>query len=506
MQIILMEILDVPVSVGLNSLVTDNTSFYSWSNTLQYSSAAYPWDAVERSTTSTGDDDIGTNNIFVDCTKTNDDCVHVLTEVWNGQVNEWEKGIQDGYIEPVDGGGQVGKLGWYVSSQTAQNDSTLTNFYGLRGESNREKLATVFQKPNTWIEYCELYSMDNCTFPFDDIAPGGYPNVEAGDDGSTYYKEESYTGHFQSPPESNDCVLYPTTCTGYMISPPCTWSGNADAQLHWNDIVGLKYDGPMTPNGGYGYGNMIQIWKAANATKSDVMMWWWQPEALLEEFSSSDTHSFQLVLLPTSTDVCYAARISSEDRCSDDITTRRGDSMGACDNEAHALQKIISSSLGKQNMMLPHVSHSPGYEFIRSLKITDLEMQNLFKRWKKLNVDPYGNDTREAVCTWVVDNIDKLLDFIPQGYPRILDTTSSYKEGYLYAATAVAVVCAIKIIVITGLVYHWRLTKVFVYAQESFIRIILFGFGLVCIGALLFSLVSIRSILNLIVVTRIDVK
>ena len=117
-------------------------------------------------------------------------------------------------------------------------------------------------------------------------------------------------------------------------------------------------------------------------------------------------------------------------------------------------------------------------------------MQNLFKRWKKLNVDPYGNDAREAVCTWVVDNIDRLLDFIPQGYPRVLDTTSSYKEGYLYAATVVAVLCAITITVISGLVYYWRLTKVFVYAQELFVRIILFGFGLVCIGALLFSLVS----------------
>ena len=486
MQIILMEILNVPVSVGLNSIVTDKTSFYSSSNTLQYSTSAYPWDAVERSTSTNSTGDVN----FVDCTETNDDCVHVLTEVWNGQVNEWERGIQEGYIEPVDGGGQVGKLGWYVSSQTAQSDSTLTNFYGLRGEQNRQKLATVFQKPNTWIEYCELYSINNCTLPYDEIAPGGYPNVDDGDDGSIYYKEGSYNGYFQSPSESYDCTLYPTTCTGFMISPPCTWSGNADAQVYWNDIVGLKLDGPMITNGGYGYSNMIQIWKAANATKSDVMMWWWQPESLLEEFSDSDTHSFQLVLLPTATDVCYAARISSEDRCSDDITTRRGDSMGACDNEAHALQKIISSSLGKQNMMLPPVSRSPGYEFIRSLKITDLEMQNLFKRWKKLNVDPYGNDAREAVCTWVVDNIDRLLDFIPQGYPRVLDTTSSYKEGYLYAATVVAVLCAITITVISGLVYYWRLTKVFVYAQELFVRIILFGFGLVCIGALLFSLVS----------------
>ena len=112
-----MEILNVPVSVGLNSIVTDKTSFYSSSNTLQYSTSAYPWDAVERSTSTNSTGDVN----FVDCTETNDDCVHVLTEVWNGQVNEWERGIQEGYIEPVDGGGQVGKLGWYVSSQTAQN-------------------------------------------------------------------------------------------------------------------------------------------------------------------------------------------------------------------------------------------------------------------------------------------------------------------------------------------------------------------------------------------------
>ena len=32
---------------------------------------------------------------------------------------------------------------------------------------------------------------------------------------------------------------------------------------------------------------MIEIWKAANATKSHVFLWWWTPELLLEEFAES---------------------------------------------------------------------------------------------------------------------------------------------------------------------------------------------------------------------------
>ena len=120
----------------------------------------------------------------------------------------------------------------------------------------------------------------------------------------------------------------------------------------------------------------------------------------------------------------------------------------------------------------------------------------MLNNWKTPGVDPYGNDAREAVCSWVVENMDFLLGFVPQGHPRVLDEISSYNHIYLYAATFVAIFCSLGIIATAGFVYQWRLTKVFVYAQVTFVHIILFGFLLVCVGAILFSLVSTMRYCN----------
>ena len=341
-QIMLMEVLKVPVSVGLNSALTNVTGFYSPKNTLEYSSKAYAWEALKTST----------NNVA--CETIQEDCVHVLPEVWNGQVTQWVSSSQEGTIEPVDGCGQVGKIGWYVPSFTAKRDVSLVHYYGLQGEENRAKMAETFKRPTTWIEYCDEVSPDNCTTP--DSVAQGYPSDLS--ETIKYFHDGSYTGYFRMLPENN-CTEFPTTCTGYMIAPQCTWSTTVDAQIYWNDMVGLAQDGPLMPNKAYNYASEIEIWRAANATKSDVMFWWWTPEPLVEEFSKSEA-KFQQVLLPTSTDVCFRNSIEQEDRCSKDIAVRRGNELGSCDAPAHALQKVIASSLVKQTMSQTEASRSPG--------------------------------------------------------------------------------------------------------------------------------------------------
>lgn len=469
MQIVMMEILKVPVTVGLNSGVTKTSGFYSPTNTLEYSSLAYSWDAMR--------DDIN-------CEKTNEDCVDVMPEVWNGQVSKWVSMMQQGVIEPVDGCGQVGKLGWFIPGSTARRDDSLVSYFGLAGEESRAKLAQAFKRPTTWYEYCEEVSTNNCTTA-DDVAEH-YPESES--QAFKYFQEGEFTGYFRMLPV-NDCNSFPDTCTGYIVGPTCTWSTNVDAQLHWNNIVGLKADGPSEANHGYEYGSMTEIWRAANATKSDVMMWWWQPEALVEEFSFTDWR-FQQIILPTVTDVCSEARIGVEDRCVDDITVRRGDPLGACDYEAHALQKIISSSLQRKTMAQPESSRSPGYPFLRSLKVTDIQIQSLLKRWMGINKDKYGNDARVAVCSWVVDHLDTLVDFIPPGHPRTLDPTGSFNEWFLYCAMVFAVLAFVGLLATIAFVHQYRFTKVFVYAQAILIQIILVGFLMVIAGAFLYAVVS----------------
>ena len=470
MQIMSMEVLKVPVTIGLNSNLTKKSSFYSPENVLEYSRNPYAWEAM---------------HIDVDCANTDEDCVDIMPEVWNGQVSKWELQMQEGIIEPVDGCGQVGKIGWFIPMNAARRDDSLMSYYGLQGEENRAKLAQTFKRPTTWYEYCEEVSINNCTTP-DEVAKH-YP--ESSSQATKYFEEGQFTGFFRMLPENN-CTEYPETCTGYIVGPPCQYSTNIDAQLYWNDIVGLTPDGPSEPNKGYEYVNHIEIWRAANATKSDVIMWWYLPDATVEEFSDTDW-SFQQIVLPTVTDACFNARIGVDDRCVDDITLRRGDPLGACDYEAHALQKVISSNLQKKTVALSEGSRSPGYPFLRALKVTDLETQSILKRWMEIGKDQYGNDARQAVCSWVIENSDKLLNFIPQGHPRNLDPTGSFNQGYLYTAMAVATLCFLGLLAIAWFVHHYRRTKVFVYAQENFIQIILFGFLLVVVGGFLYAVVSV---------------
>lgn len=470
MQIVLMEVLKVPVTIGMNSGLTSISSFYSPTNTLEYSSQVYPWEGFR-------EDDI-------DCKTTDETCIDVMPEVWNGQFSKWISLMQQGLIEPVDGSGQVGKIGWFIPTATARIDDSLLSFYGLQGEENRAKLAQTFKRPTTWYEYCEEVSINNCTTP-DNVAEQ-YPETEA--DAAKFFKEGQFTGYFRMLPE-NDCTVFPETCTGYIVGPQCTWSTNVDAQLYWNNIVGLKPDGNMEPNKGYEYSSQVEIWRAANATKSDVIMWWWQPDVLVEEFSSTD-FSFQQIVLPTVTDVCFESRIEVEDRCVDDIAVRRGDPKGACDYEAHALQKVISSNLQRKTLAQVESSRSPGYSFIRSLKVSDLQIQSLLKKWMAIDKDKYGNDARLAVCSWVVDHLDTLVDFIPPGHPRSFDPTGSFDEGYLVFAMVLSAICFLVLLAIAGFVYQYRLTKVFVYAQSTLIQIILLGLLLVIVGAFLCAVVS----------------
>ena len=471
-QILLMEILKVPATVGLTTESTFKSGFYSPTNTLEYSSKAYPFEALR---------DADQCHLISDDFK---ECANVLPEVWNGQLNEWTAALNEGYVEPLEGNGQVGKGSWYVPAFSAANDESLVSFYGLRGEGRRQKLANDFRRPTSWGEYCQTVSKDNCTTA-DNTVPngGGYPTNPL--QASKYFAPPSFMGYFDLT-DANNCTINPDTCIGHIVGPSCTWSTNIDAQLFWNDIK-LKPDGPILPNGGYDFGSLIEIWRAANQTKSNVLFWWWRPEALVEEFHGTDAQ-FQMVLLPEATDICSRARVSTENRCSENIMERRGDPDGACDQEAHALQKVFSKKFAEASEATPPVSKSPGYDLMKALKITDLEINNMLRRWINVGVDQYGNDAREAVCGWVVENVDMLLDFMPPGYPKQLSEQSSYDTGFLHAATSVAAFCCLMVVVTSIFAIKFHKTKVFVYAQAHIVALILFGFFLITVGSILTTL------------------
>jgi hypothetical protein len=115
-QIVLSEVLNVPVRVGLGrtsanlttkeSLQTSN--FYSLETALPtMDGPSYPWHGIRKA-----------NDMGGDCSLTQDDCFHVMPDVWIGQRDNYEREYADGQIDYLDGNGQVGK-------------SMLVKYYGI---------------------------------------------------------------------------------------------------------------------------------------------------------------------------------------------------------------------------------------------------------------------------------------------------------------------------------------------------------------------------------------
>lgn len=106
-QIVLSEVLNVPVRVGLgrtsanlttkDSLQTAN--FYNLETNLpSMDGPSYPWHGIRKA-----------NELGGDCSRTQDDCFHIIPDVWMGQRVNYEREYADGQIDYLDGNGQVGK-------------------------------------------------------------------------------------------------------------------------------------------------------------------------------------------------------------------------------------------------------------------------------------------------------------------------------------------------------------------------------------------------------------
>ena len=457
LQIMLQEIMEVPISVGFNTSTALEMSFYSPKNTLEYSPVAYPWEGLKNAR---------------DCHLKTESCVQVLPEVWNGQAFVLEQLLEDGIIDAVQGDGQIGKISWFLPKFAIVQDPSLASYVGLQGAHNREKLAKTFGRPTSWIEYCTRISPINCSKP-DEFA-FFYPHNEA--EQGMYFVSGAYTGYFEKRTSScNSLVSH--NCTGYIVQSSCEWSSHMDQQLYWNNIS-LSSDGPLQPNHGYDYSSMIQIWKAANATKSPVIMWWWKPESLVELFQGTNAE-FEQIHLPTPTVECSAYRADTAARCSADVWDRRGHPLGACDQEPHSLQKIIASSLNEQSLEQPVGLRSPGYEFILNFQITDLQMNSILRRWISIGEDTYGNDARQAVCEWVTENLEDLLDFIPSEIDIIMDDNliSNGALGFGYA-----------MMIVSWLLASVSLGWIFVNREDPLVRVAQLRFlVLICFGVIVSS-------------------
>eukprot|EP00934_Nitzschia_sp_Nitz4_P008847 Nitzschia sp. Nitz4//scaffold124_size66437//58765//65003//NITZ4_006121-RA/size66437-processed-gene-0.51-mRNA-1//-1//CDS//3329534582//8837//frame0 len=468
-QILLSEFAGVPATVGLNNNVSAISSFYSPWNVVAPSEIAYPYDALLRS------------NEVVDCSLTGENCVHLLPEVWAGQEVDFLPLVRNESIEHPVRNGLLGRSGLQIPAISAAEYPQLAIWHGLAGEENRQFLAETFLRPTSWLEYCTEVSPSECMNASDSVA-SRFPLSEEED---MYFSQGLFTGFFRAT-DANNCTANPTTCTGHVVTPPCSWSVPIDSQLYWNDIVGLERDGSLPYHlGGYLDSQMIQIWKAANATGNHVIMHWYAPEPLTVEFFGS-SYEFQPVTFPLPTADCMDNRVNAADRCSEDENVRRGDKRGSCGDDIDALRGLFAEIVADTDAV-NDVDRSPAYQSLKNLYITNLDIQDIIRTWEMKQRDPYGNDIRDAVCDWVISNLDTLEDAVPQGYPRVLSEKSDYRSWYLFVARVFAAFVSGLAFVCFLSVLKYRNTKSMVFAQPIFLCLIITGFGMYSLGGMMFA-------------------
>ena len=206
MQILLSEFLGVPSTIETSG--AGPLSFYDKDNTLSYPGPTYPFEALEAA-----------NKFAGNCTSSPDDvaCAHVLPELWDGETTIIREAQRKGTIEPTQGCGYYGKIGWYIPIFLAEKNPAIISYFGFAGEENRQLLAETFKRPLTWQEYCDRVGSLGCN----ESDPVAKQQPSDTIEGSRYFVSNIYQGYFDDQHSKNDCVANPTTCTGHMVVGGC---------------------------------------------------------------------------------------------------------------------------------------------------------------------------------------------------------------------------------------------------------------------------------------------
>ena len=481
MQIVLSEILQVPASIETSSPERNN-NFYDPDSAYSYS-LAYDFDALRAASDYGGncEDIVRQNNQHKeDPNYVYQSCANVMPEAWDGQEDNIKRLEEEHTIEPAEGAGGVSQAGWYIPKFVAEKNHSLLSHFGLSGQEGRHMLADTFHRPTTWHDYCTQVSPTNCTV--DDGIAARPPQPDS-DEGQYYFVEESFKGHFRRT-EENDCETYPETCTGHITNVVCTWSTFAVPQAYYADIA-VESNGP-TSNGGYPFKRMTEIWKAANATKSPVMFYWFTPDRTVQEFVNTEGE-FQQILMPNPTQTCIEHRVPVEGRCSADPIDQVGSSLGACGSHVQPYKKLIASNLFESNLDIAEALQSPAYEVISDFQISDLQINEIFDHWYERGTDRWNYDPREAVCQWTAQNLDELMRFVPRTYPRTI-RAMGYAQPVLYVAIALGIFACLSVVSTAMAVYKLRKTPVMQTGQVEFMMMLLLGLLLVAIASILVAI------------------
>jgi len=485
LQIILSEVLHVPVSIetGFSDRSAD---FYGIDIPLDLSK--FDSNFVE----------LNVSSEVLDCRTINNNpsypdeytsCAHVVPEVWDPfrfNLNKKAKGTG-----PFRELGMLASRRWYIPKFTALRNPSLTSVYGLGGDDNRQKLAETFKRPTMWKVYCEEVSNDGCAT--DDGIASRPPIDDPEEEESTMmFKDGNYTGHFRYT-DANNCTGFSNneTCTGHFADYPCEYSSLAPQQIYYNDIA--------LESNGYTLSQLKGIWKAANATKSDVMMMWSTPEMMYEEFFHTDAE-FIAVTLPPSSRECNENRDPFGSLCDPAFSEARNTGafdgslgLGACDTPlTQTIKKFISNGLVQATFDpdIPEAFRSPAYAMIDNFRISSEDLRDIFNDWRtggkdRKDYEDYYFEARYATCKWVKANLGNITAFFPEGHPRVYVEVDPVKLPAFVAAQAIACIAVVLVTLAFISVAMKRKTKAMFYAQVDSFILILTGLLLLSFGALL---------------------
>mmetsp|Transcript_5907 Transcript_5907/g.9296 ORF Transcript_5907/g.9296 Transcript_5907/m.9296 type:complete len:1013 (+) Transcript_5907:46-3084(+) len=487
MQIVLSELLGVPATIEI-SKPGGTTNFYDRSLRMSYGNGSYDYSAIETALKYGNCSDVPRNG------KDYRSCAHVMPEVWKGQTSILRKLEEQKVIAYSTETGGKSKYWWYLPLFTAEEHPSLMSYLGLSTEygkdtdplTRRQQLAELFERPFTWTDFCANFTADNCQNPpyFDQenrtIATRA-PNTSTEE--TSYFSEGLFHGHF-APTDENDCTANPDTCTGHFANVQCDWTTHAWQQAYHLKIP-VKGNGQYDAVGGYGYGSMVEILNAANYTKSNILFYWFTPDPTIQKFMGTDSEFLPLVLPPPDT-VCLKSRTTIKERCS---TNGAEDSSpeGACDAEMDSVQKVFVENLYDNTYKnVNEALQSPAYFALQNIKISELDLEDMYREWYRQNNDMFNYGYREAICKWAADNIDRLNRVVPSSYPRSV-VEETYMKPYLFAALGFAVFVMVLIALTAAATHHYRKTKVIRFAQPMFLYLLLVGLLFLVIGALFFA-------------------
>lgn len=239
--------------------------------------------------------------------------------------------------------------------------------------------------------------------------------------------------------------------------------------MHWNNIT-LISDGPIKPNGGYSYGQMLQILTAANTTRQDIMMWWFSPDMTEQLYVGTDSELTR-VRLPQPSEACLESR--PPDKCSNNREERLGIIQGSCDYATNQLSTVISTGLLTATTLKDDIDRSPALDFFRQIRMPALSLETLLRDWVTISPDPFH--ARRVACQWTYDNIDVLKRFSPHSYPRTIVKDVSYSTALLSVGVCLAALATVVVVAAIAYTIMNRNEKVMVYSKVGFLIYTLVG-------------------------------